>query len=211
MNHKPASRPDHPVTSSVSDELAWSAFRFIADEMTAAESLAFEARLANEQAAREAVAEAVELFHAVCAAEAVEPAVTIGCHERTRWTQKVAWLASGAIAAAVLVAVAWNLNSLTSLLKQSSSEPTVASLLPDSLSPALAHAWTEVRSEPVVSSGEEAKSGEDSNDEELPTFADEQLTLAVDTPSWMTAAVLGLAGNSNPQPLDAGGSAPQEN
>lgn len=46
-------------------ELDWLAFRYVAGEMTDAETLAWEERLATDQTAREAVAAAVELYQAV--------------------------------------------------------------------------------------------------------------------------------------------------
>jgi hypothetical protein len=211
MNHSPALRPEN-----AGDELAWLAFRFIAGEMTADESRAFEARLADDQAAREAVAEAVELFHAVCAAEAAEP-ICVAAKAQTTWTQRIAWVASGAVAAAIVVLVGLNLGSLTRRLP-SGNEPAIAAI-----SPALADAWSAVRSdltggdevapERLVSTSDDL-SDEGLNDEHVGSFAseftDEQLTLATETPSWMTAAVLGLS-TRDLKPLDAGESAPQEN
>src|SRR5262245_16159830 len=136
MNQSPALRPD-----DAGDELAWLAFRFIAGEMTADETTAFELRLADDQAAREAVAAAVELFHAVCAAEAAEPVVAVAAKERSTWSQKVTWVASGAVAAALLVMVSLNLGSVANWFG-SNNGATVAAV-----SPALADAWSAVRSE----------------------------------------------------------------
>ncbi|MFQ5731265.1 MAG: hypothetical protein ACE5KM_04840, partial [Planctomycetaceae bacterium] len=55
------------------DDLEWTAFRYVANELSAEEAAAFEQRLADDQAAREAVARCVEMTHAVVAlAEAEE-------------------------------------------------------------------------------------------------------------------------------------------
>jgi anti-sigma factor RsiW len=207
MNHSPALRSD-----DVCDELSWSAFRFIAGEMAVEELVSFEARLADDQAAREAVAEAVELFHAVCAAEAAEPAVTLAAKQTSTWSQRFTWVASGAAAAAIVVAAGLNAGSLARWLDHSQS-PAVAAV-----TPALADAWTATRSE--YAAGEEATheigvsrsttAADELSDEELANLAEEQLTLATETPSWMTAAVLGLSSPST-DPLDAGESLPQEN
>ena len=56
------------------DELEWDAFRYVANELSADESTAFEQRLADDQEAREAVAHCVEMTHAVVALAEAETA-----------------------------------------------------------------------------------------------------------------------------------------
>ncbi len=95
-------------------ELDWLAFRYVAGEMTADESVTFEARLADEQHAREAVSRAVELTERLAAAapapaasvtlaQPIPPNVaSIWRRSLLRAAQPLAWMAAGA-AAAVLI------------------------------------------------------------------------------------------------------------
>jgi anti-sigma factor RsiW len=197
MNHDPNHRP------AEGDDLAWAAFRFIAGEMTAAETQSFEERLAIDQAARESVAEAVELFHAVCAAEAAEPVLTVAARQQSTWSQKVMWIASGAAAAALLLAVGLNLGSVSSWFT-TNHEQAVATV-----SPALADAWSLVRSEYASEEVPEAEEGISHLVASTAEVDEDDLALATEAPSWMTAAVLGLS-TRDTQP-DGGESLPQEN
>lgn len=183
------------------EELSWLAFRYVAGELTAAETEQFEEQLATDQAAREAVAHSVELYHAVAAAEAgvaAEP-VTIAARARTTWSQRLVWISTGAAAAAVLVVAGWNASGLWS------SAPAKPSVSPD-----LAKAWTAVRADVALADGPVRPMIADLTDAELATIAEEELALPMDTPSWMTAAVQGLT-THKPAPLDASESPPQEN
>ena len=175
------------------DELAWLAFQYVAGEFTSADANAFEERLATDQAAREAVADAVALFHAVCAAEATAPVVA----KQSDRMQTLVWRAVIAIAAAVLLALTLNLNPFAD------HSPNVAS------SSALADAWTSVRRD--FASDEQPTPSISASailtDAEL-ALAEDDLAMSTEAPSWMTAAVLGLAGK---QPLDSGEPMPQEN
>ncbi len=60
-------RPDHHADPGATpgDDLAWEAFRYVADAMTRLEVDAFEHRLLADQSAREAVAAAVDQFAAL--------------------------------------------------------------------------------------------------------------------------------------------------
>lgn len=95
-----------------SADLAWLAYRYVADELTAEEASTFELRLAEDQTAREAVAQAVELSSAVKVAlhdSAIEPEPAVctvearGFWSQKTWLQPAAWMAVGA--AACLAAV----------------------------------------------------------------------------------------------------------
>ena len=180
------------------DELTWLAFRYVAGELSAAEAELFEEQLATDQTAREAVATSVELYHAVAAAEATVPAapLTIAAKARNTWSQRLVWLATGASAAAILVVASWNATDLWSPV------PTKPSVSPD-----LVNAWTAVQADLALASDEAV-----ADEPARPALADidEELSLPMETPSWMTAAVQGLAAHK-PVPLDAGESAPQEN
>lgn len=184
------------------DELAWLAFQYVAGDFSPAGAEQFEERLATDQAAREAVAEAVELLHAVRAAEASEPVVAVAARQ-TIWSQKLVWISTGAAAAVALVAGVLSINQWGGF-SPSQTERNVASV-----SPALADAWSAVRNE---YDGEESTPHSVSasavlTEAEL-AIAEEDLAASIETPSWMTAGVLGLSGKD---PLDASESAPQEN
>ena len=77
-------------------ELAWSAFRYIADEMSADEQARFEEQLATSQQAREAVALAVELTHGIAAAP--ERPTVVPSRRKRRVRVRLAWAAAAAAA-----------------------------------------------------------------------------------------------------------------
>lgn len=146
-------------------ELAWQAYRYIAQEMTPAETTAFEDRLDVEQSAREAVARMSEIQYAVRAlpCEAFRPRVRI-----LKVVAPAAWMSLG-IAASLLVMVA--LPSMGRLM-EGGLRPTAGS--PQETEVALA--WTPAEQDAV---DVEAPAGEmtaESGDFE--------------TPSWITAAVV---------------------
>jgi hypothetical protein len=103
----------NPAPNDPSAELAWLAFQYVSEELSADDAAAFELRLAEDQAAREAVAQAVELSAALKLAigdqvESTEPAEVFLVEARGYWSQKAwlqpaAWMAVGA--AACLAAV----------------------------------------------------------------------------------------------------------
>lgn len=78
----------------------WTAFRYVAGELTPDEAAAFEALLDHDQNAREAVADAVELAGAI--ALIGDPVVSISTRSRHRAARAVAWVAAG-IAAGLLL------------------------------------------------------------------------------------------------------------
>ncbi len=87
------------------DELDWLAFRYIAGELTRAESEAFEQRLADDQTAREAVARAVMLTSAIVAGRGESPASVVRYPSRPRWTRWVVAAAAVLLAAITIVVV----------------------------------------------------------------------------------------------------------
>lgn len=73
-------------------DLAWTAFRYISNEMPADEAAAFELRLAVDQEAREEVARAVELTQTMAGLPQVIPQP-----ETVRpWRQRLSWMTAGA-------------------------------------------------------------------------------------------------------------------
>jgi len=122
-------------SSESPDSLDWLAFRYIAGEMTVAESTVFEERLGSDQAAREAVAAAVELVGALAACDPADQVeVEIGTRSgdpvglagpsstvRPSWRVMASWAVGGAIACLALAAVVdhWSGQRLRDLAKRS--------------------------------------------------------------------------------------------
>ncbi len=91
---------------TIDNELDWTAFCYLAGELTAAEAAAFEALLAEEQPAREALARAVELTQVVAAAESQgAPAVVTKRALQSSWQTRLAWMAIGGVASLALAMV----------------------------------------------------------------------------------------------------------
>lgn len=172
-------------------DLAWQAFAYWSDELSPEERSRFEAQLEDDQQAREALARVVELSHAVIAAESLAPAPVCRAPER-RSRRVAAWTAGLAASALALL--------LGFALGQRPEWPSLpAANRP--IDPALASAWTDIRSnwsELVVSQQVVAlESSADSATDEVESL--EQQTgsdwdsTSLEAPSWMTAAVLGQA------------------
>jgi hypothetical protein len=177
-------------TLELQNELDWTAFCYAAGELSPAEVEQFEARLAAEQPAREALARAVELTQAVAAAES-QAEVTVAARPARRpagWMSRLSWMAVGGIAAALIAALwsgAWNLNPGNrpgNLLTQRE----------------LAAAWSQARDE-IASAKEEGQwpmVAAIAEEEPLATADLRDSTELDEAPSWMTAAVFGLAGKT---------------
>ena len=172
-------------------ELDWTAFCYAAGELDPAAAEQFEARLADEQPAREALARAIELTQAVAAAESQPPAYVVrpATRQRSKWTTRLSWMAVGGLAS-LLLAVLWSGALSPDRTTPTASRPAVA--------PGLAAAWTQTRAE--IASAKEAGdwpafpiAGSFSDDDSV--SPDDDL-VAGEAPSWMTAAVVGLAGMS---------------
>jgi hypothetical protein len=92
------------------DDLLWTAYRYSAGELSAAESLRFEEQLATDQAAREALASAVALSETVCAIEREvapsRPIVMPATTTRRSWLQPAGWVTVAA-AACLALTFAW--------------------------------------------------------------------------------------------------------
>jgi anti-sigma factor RsiW len=173
------------------NQLEWLAFCYAAGELTPADSEQFEATLAGDQAAREALARAVELTQVVAAAErhvshVVAPAVAA----HRGWNSRLAWMAVGGLAALLLA-------FLFSGVVESDWRSMHASRQRH-----LALAWNETKTQiadvrqaglwPAV----DLMSDSDGDPVDGWTASDE---LAVaETPSWLTAAVLGRAEGTDP-------------
>ena len=147
-------------------ELAWQAFRYLANEMTSNEHHAFEELLDRDQPAREALARMVELSAAVQAS----PAITF---ERRVPPSLLAagWMSLGA---AACLAIMFSWQSLTQadfrgVETTSSSHDSQVAL-----------AWSPAEQDP------------NDNDEGIPTSSpDSESSSDFATPSWLMAALTG--------------------
>jgi len=75
-------------------DLAWTAFRYIANELSADEATTFEERLAVDQEAREELSRAVELTQALASQPQVESQLLVS----RPWRQRLSWMTVGAAA-----------------------------------------------------------------------------------------------------------------
>jgi ferric-dicitrate binding protein FerR (iron transport regulator) len=75
-------------------DLAWTAFRYIANELTADETAAFEERLVVDQEAREELSRAVELTQALASQPRTESQPLVS----RPWRQRLSWMTVGAAA-----------------------------------------------------------------------------------------------------------------
>ncbi|MBI5759151.1 MAG: hypothetical protein HZA46_11600 [Planctomycetales bacterium] len=73
-------------------DLAWTAFRYIANELTADEAATFEERLAVDQEAREELSHSVELTQAL----ANQPRTDSQSQVSRQWRQRLSWMTVGA-------------------------------------------------------------------------------------------------------------------
>lgn len=169
-------------------ELDWWAFRYVAGELSEAESEQFEARLDQDQGAREAVASAVELVQTISAAEHLGdlPVVAAAARE-AHWWRRVAWasIVIGVGACVAIVAFMANLNH-EGEAPLADGRPTQAA--PNVAEAPLAAAWLEAvdegafATEPVV---------EDRIDFDAIVAADAAPAAA---PDWMVSALAGMSG-----------------
>jgi anti-sigma factor RsiW len=181
------------------DNLDWTAFRYVAAELSAEECRAFEARLADDPAACERVARAVELVHAVRAAHVttvdIKPAVSPGRRRGrlARWT-----LALSACAAAV-VALVVGLGRLPFVVDRSTTAQAPSN---STSSPELAFVWSDARDE--LADRVESDSWSPASGIEPAPVATAEAEAVLVTPDWMLTAVVDLEGeNSSDEASDA--------
>ncbi len=100
------------MNSPHESETAWLALCYVQDELTIAQRLEFELRLADDQAAREAVAEAVELLAAVSLIEQEIVVDTVAADvapaRRFSYTGRVASWGGAVLAASVAIMLTWH-------------------------------------------------------------------------------------------------------
>lgn len=190
---------DRPNNSA--EELDWLAFRFVCNELSDTELLAFEERLGSDQSAREAVARAVELGLAVAVAS--DPSVaSVSEHpldaESGSFVQPAsatrskldllkpfAWMSAGAIAclAAVFLSQVFTSGNLLGPDEHFANQKSAD----DSKSLELATVWSQVRhaefGDAIADEIEKVTDDENSSSQQVAS------TESIASPSWMIAAV----------------------
>lgn len=160
------------------NQIDWTAFCYVAGDLSDDDVVRFEEQLATDQTAREALARAVELTQAVAAAESL-PVVVELPQRAGRWTKRFSWMAIGA-AASLLVAFVWS----TSGIGTRNETAGIGNVRE------LAALWTQTRDE-LATDEEDIDSGiDDASDDRR---ADGEIASLPETPSWMMAAVVGIA------------------
>lgn len=171
------------------NQIEWTAFCYVAGELSDEDAARFEEQLAADQSAREALARAVELTQAIAAAESL-PAVVELPQRSGRWTKRLSWMAVGA-AASLLVAFLWSTSGIGTR-EHTAGIRNVREL---------AAYWTETRASLIAESDEVAS---DIDDAALDLRADGEIASLPETPSWMMAAVVSIAdGGSQGEPFEA--------
>jgi anti-sigma factor RsiW len=133
-------KPDTEIiqaTWTPAEDLEWTAFRYVANELSAAEAVAFEDRLADDQAAREAVARCVQLTHSVVALEEArspQPAgVPAGPGRNDRRQRR--WAVAAALIAAAAVCFAFWIGREYSQRDRDDSGDQIVRAKPDGIAP----------------------------------------------------------------------------
>jgi hypothetical protein len=170
----------------------WAAFRYAADEMTAAEAAEFETRLDADQTAREAVASVVGLSQAVRALPnevfALKSQPAIVPLSRSPWSQPIGWMAVGI---AACLAVMMTIQTVRPFLAPS-NDVMIASA--SRTNDSLAMAWNRTRdamnaSDSAAAVGMiEVEDADASLDEQESFVAGESLPEGP-SPTWLLAAV----------------------
>lgn len=171
------------------NDLDWSAFCYLAGELSPAEAEAFEARLGTEQAAREALARSVELTQIVAAAEAQSAIVSPRDRSQAAWHTRLAWMAVGGLAsliAAMLYTGAWQHAWQAAWPSPHSGHQ-------------LAAAWSETIDQLRSTSDADLwfipqGSSADPEDEQVAASTFPMDDVIDETPSWLDAAVLSMDG-----------------
>lgn len=178
--------------SETKDNLSWQAFRYVANELDAAETSEFELLLATDQAAREAVANAVGETARIRQALDRE-AVATATSQRSSWNRKTARVTTVAIGSCLALFLALCLVRSSVPVPGRVADLAIANEL--TLSRAqLAYAWAEARNGSIEL---QAKV-----DAELSNTLDSVLTGPIDSeseqslvaPSWMLAALVKMDG-----------------
>jgi hypothetical protein len=173
------------MTSDSNNDLDWSAFCYLADEMSPAEAAAFEDRLATDQPAREALAKAVELTQLIAAADSSPAALVSPPRRHTAGSrQRLTWIALAGLACSVLVALC------------------SSAFIHRARQAQLAAAWSETQTQMQAAAEPDVwalgtQSPPDLEDELVATSDISVDEVMVETPSWLDAAVAGAVEDSS--------------
>ncbi|HEX4130211.1 MAG TPA: hypothetical protein VHZ24_09215 [Pirellulales bacterium] len=178
------------------EDLFWTAFRYVADELPAEEAEQFDERLAADQTARDAVARVVELSAAVAAmpgdawaAPAREPSIIALPLERRGWMQPVGWMSLG-VAAALAVMLA-----IDSVRPKATNHRTEATIAAAGDGRTLALAWYRTQDAVPTSLPDEPDVSQD-----VPSMAADASIADGAAPSWLLAAMSGQPAPSTASP-----------
>lgn len=178
--------------SETNDNLSWSAFRYVANELDAVKAREFESLLMTDQAAREAVANAVEETTRIRQVLAGAVVVT-GASQRSNWSHQTTRVA--------VVAVGSCLTLLLALFLVRSSLPISGEVVQQAsesdllVSPAqLAYAWAETRTGLFELQPTLDVELADSVDSVLNGSMDSESDQSLVAPSWMLAALAKMDG-----------------
>jgi anti-sigma factor RsiW len=164
------------------DELLLLAFRYVSGELSAPETEAFEAQLADDAATQQALADVVQLSEAV-AIGAAERAVTRRqerVRRRTSRRQVIAAGLSGAVLAGSVFVVAGRISQHGG---SGDASTTAARPVSPQEAQSMVSLWSELGGEPVAAS----------NGDESYTAADDvEAAIGDEIPDWMLAAVAGV-------------------
>ncbi|MCL4204433.1 MAG: hypothetical protein KJ000_18260 [Pirellulaceae bacterium] len=199
------------------NETDWLAFRYVADELSGAERIDFESRLAWDEVAQRSLGSMVELTLAIAATEmsavggSVAPAAlanqsarSADLHAGRTANRKLVWLA-GCLAASAIVLIA-----VLVAVQSRWLSPQVATIqTPDDDWQRLAAIWNETRSE--LSTDDEWSADEDTQVPPLalaPSSPNDEAAdewTVTETPPWVWAGVIGAEqGDGNGPTADSG-------
>lgn len=173
--------------SETQDKLNWLAFRYVANELDAAEVSEFESQLLTDQAAREAVAVAVE--QATRIRRALSSGVVVAAAaQRSNWGRKSTRVA--------IVVLGSSLSLLLSVCLVQTSRPVADGVFSESLvgpstdaSAQLAFAWAEARHGLTELKPAAHVALTDSFEGVLAVATDSDFEQSLVPPSWMLAAL----------------------
>ncbi len=172
-------------------DLDWQAFRYVAGEMSSAETATFERQMADYPAVCEAVAGAVELTAAVAAAE-MQPVVSIA--ERPVAENRTAQWIALAVAACVMIAAFYFLTDPSSDWASRPRQSVAASANDEAGK--LAAAWGDTFDRVAGDAflGVDAVAEPSKSEVMRPEESESVELTELRSPSWMLEAIAGIAG-----------------
>ena len=152
------------------NDLGWTAFRYIAGELSSDEAEAFEVRLADDQAAREAVAASVQVTQAVAS---ISNDIAAADETADQQRGRNRWAAVAIVASAVCLLMASSV-----LFTQPDSQPGLSQS--DARADQIVDAWANAGDPTIPLLDDIGVNGLEESDDVEPEFT---------VPEWMLAAV----------------------